>query len=114
MGAPPEAAGLLDEIQRQSDDISMVTGSVDNCLGSDPELDEFMVSLSLSLKFLLVLTETLVNFNSNSFSFLAFGHGRWTWWHQFGFVLFCFGPFPFFSDLLLLLSSRGPNSIIFI
>ncbi|XP_030439815.2 homeobox protein knotted-1-like 6 [Syzygium oleosum] len=42
VGAPPEVAGLLDEIQRQSDDISMVTGSVDNCLGSDPELDEFM------------------------------------------------------------------------
>ncbi|XP_030521627.2 homeobox protein knotted-1-like 6 isoform X2 [Rhodamnia argentea] len=42
VGAPPEVAGLLDEIRRQSDDFSMVAGSVTTCLGSDPELDEFM------------------------------------------------------------------------
>lgn len=42
VGAPPEVAGLLDEIRRQSDDISMVTGSVTDCRGLDPELDEFM------------------------------------------------------------------------
>ncbi|KAI3439544.1 KNOX1 domain-containing protein [Psidium guajava] len=42
VGAPPEVAGLLDEIRRQSVYVSMVAGSVTTCLGSDPELDEFM------------------------------------------------------------------------
>lgn len=100
VGAPPEVAGLLDEIRRQSDDVSMVSGSVTNCLGSDPELDEFMVSLSplppLS-KFLLVLTETLVNFTQILSVFLLSDMVAPVW----------------FSFLVLYPSFRSSSSFIF-
>ncbi|XP_065875436.1 homeobox protein knotted-1-like 6 [Euphorbia lathyris] len=41
VGAPPEIANLLDEIRQETDLIKRST-VVTSCLGSDPELDEFM------------------------------------------------------------------------
>ncbi|KAK9277256.1 hypothetical protein L1049_006795 [Liquidambar formosana] len=40
VGAPPEVACLLDEIRRENDVCQR--DAVSNCLGADPELDEFM------------------------------------------------------------------------
>ncbi|KAL4639027.1 hypothetical protein ACB092_03G188600 [Castanea dentata] len=40
VGAPPEIAGLLDEIRQENDLCKRDT--VSTCLGADPELDEFM------------------------------------------------------------------------
>ncbi|KAL5813850.1 hypothetical protein ACOSQ4_024491 [Xanthoceras sorbifolium] len=41
VGAPPEMADVLDEIRRESD-VSKRCAVVSGCLGTDPELDEFM------------------------------------------------------------------------
>ncbi|XP_057952297.1 homeobox protein knotted-1-like 6 [Malania oleifera] len=41
VGAPPEMACLLEDIQRESDLSRRIT-AVSSCLGADPELDEFM------------------------------------------------------------------------
>ena len=43
VGAPPEISCLLDDIRR--DNSLYRRDSVSSCLGADPELDEFMVSL---------------------------------------------------------------------
>lgn len=50
MGAPPEIASLLDEIGREND-VYNRRDAVSTCVGADPELDEFMVSLYISIWF---------------------------------------------------------------
>lgn len=55
MGAPPEIACWLDEIQREND-LCKSGDVVSMCFGTDPELDEFMVPLSLIHSFLLFLS----------------------------------------------------------
>ncbi|EEF37041.1 homeobox protein knotted-1, putative [Ricinus communis] len=42
VGAPPEIAGLLDEIRRENDMYKGDGGAASTCVGADPELDEFM------------------------------------------------------------------------
>lgn len=50
VGAPPEIACLLEEIQRESHVYKRdVVHS--SCFGADPELDEFMVSFSFLILF---------------------------------------------------------------
>lgn len=41
VGAPPQIAHILEEIRRESGELSRTVGST--CMGVDPELDEFMV-----------------------------------------------------------------------
>lgn len=48
MGAPLEIASLLEEIQRENDVYKRDVAPL-SCFGADPELDEFMVSLTLPL-----------------------------------------------------------------
>lgn len=57
VGAPPEIADVLDEIQRESE-LCKRTVAVSTRFGSDPELDQFMVlSLSHIYGFLLQFIE---------------------------------------------------------
>lgn len=49
VGAPPEIACLLEEIQRESHLHKQNVVPSSSCFGADPELDEFMVSIYLAL-----------------------------------------------------------------
>ncbi|KMS97398.1 hypothetical protein BVRB_6g155470 [Beta vulgaris subsp. vulgaris] len=42
VGAPPEIANILEEIKQENDMYRRDFGSLRTCLGTDPELDEFM------------------------------------------------------------------------
>jgi len=58
VGAPPEIADVLDEIQRESD-LCKRTVAVSTRFGSDPELDQFMVlSLAHIYSYLLQFIES--------------------------------------------------------
>lgn len=47
VGASPEIANVLDDIRREGDVSNRNCVVSSCCWGADPELDEFMVSLSL-------------------------------------------------------------------
>lgn len=59
VGAPPEIVCVLDEIRREKDLCKQ--DAVSMCLGVDPELDEFMVSLSSLSSLSLYINYTRTN-----------------------------------------------------